>query len=336
MEPAPSLELPALTIISLGGTIAMTQAGGGGVTPTLTGEDLVAAVPALAGVANVTALSFRQLPGAHLTMDDLVSLAAEIERRIEAGAAGIVVIQGTDTIEESAFALDLLLEGAAPVVVTGAMRNSTLPGADGPANILAAAQVAADRAARDLGVLVVLNDEIHAARYVRKIHPTSPSAFASPIAGSLGRVVEGRPRIFARLPGRRHIDAAAFASDRRVALLTVALGDDGRLLEAVREAGYGGLVVEAFGAGHVPATLVEGLGRLAAAMPVVLASRTGGGPMMEHTYGFPGSESDMLGRGLISAGILDGPKARILLWLLLGTGASSAEISREFGWWAAV
>ena len=157
------MALPEVVVLSLGGTISSTDAGGSGVEPTLTGEALVADVPEISEVAEVSAGAFRQAASGELTLDDLIELAAEISRRVDAGAAGAVVTQGTDTIEETAFTLDLLVDRDAPVVVTGAMRNPTLPGADGPANLLAAVRVAASDAARGLGALVVLNDEVHAA-----------------------------------------------------------------------------------------------------------------------------------------------------------------------------
>jgi L-asparaginase len=119
-----------------------------------------------------------------------------------------------------------------------------------------------------------------------------------------------------------------------VALLTVSLGDDGRLVDQVRQAGYGGLVIEAFGAGHVHVPVAYRLKELAALMPVVLASRTRSGDMLRHTYDFRGSESDLLSSGLISAGPLDGPKARVLLSLLLTTGANREQIAGTFAAWA--
>lgn len=327
------MSLPGVSILSLGGTIAMAGAGASGVVPALTAEDLVSAVPKLAEVAAIDATSFRLVPGAHLTLQDVVALAGEIARRVEAGAAGVVVTQGTDTLEEVAFALDLLTGVEAPVVVTGAMRNPTLPGADGPANLLASVQVAASEAARGLGVLVVMNDEIHAARFVQKTHSASPSAFRSPIAGPVGWVAEGAPRIVVRPPRRHRIAVPPGAPDHQVALITAALGDDGRLLRSIDGAGYGGLVVEAFGGGHLPAVWVEELARLAAVMPVVFTTRTGRGELLRGTYGFPGSETDLRARGLIGAGFLDGPKARILLSLLLMGGAGREEAARAFDAW---
>jgi L-asparaginase len=325
--------LPAVVVLSLGGTISSTDTGGSGVAPSLTGEDLVEDVPEISEVAEVSAESFRQVPGSELTLDDLIELSAEIKGYIDEGANGVVVTQGTDSIEETAFVLDLLVDEDAPVVVTGAMRNPTLPGAEGPANLLASVRVAASEVARGLGTVVVMNDEVHAARFVQKTHTSNPATFRSPLTGPIGYVSEDNVRIATRPVGRHHVALSEATQDRPVALYTVTLGDDGRLLSAIRQSGYEGLVIEAFGVGHVPSVMVEPLENLAADMPVLLASRTGSGEVHRNTYGFPGSESDLLSRGLINAGMLDGPKARLLLSLLLRSGTSKEEVAGEFERW---
>ena len=314
----------------------MTPSGAGGVAPALDGAALVAAVPGLEEVADLTAVSFRQLPGAHLGIEDVIALSTEVARHLDSGANGVVVPQGTDTLEEVAFALDLLRDRDEPVVVTGAMRNPTLPGADGPANLMAAVRVAASPLARGLGTLVVFNDEIHAARYVQKSHTTSTAAFRSSLGGPLGYVVEGRVRITNRPSPHPRLEWEPHAPVPvvPVALLTVSLGDDGRLIDLVGQAGYGGLVIEAFGAGHVHVPVAYRLKELAAAMPVVLASRTRAGETLRHTYDFRGSEKDLLASGLIGAGPLDGPKARILLSLLLSMGATREQIVSTFAAWS--
>jgi L-asparaginase len=321
---------PTVAVFGLGGTIAMTQAAHGGVSPALSASDLLAAVPGLSDVqAELRVQDFRNKPGASLDFSDLYELADAISKALEAGCVGAVVTQGTDTIEEVAYVLDLLLATDAPVVVTGAMRNPTMAGADGPANILAAIRVAASLSARGLGCLVVLNDQVHAARWVQKAHTASPAAFTSPDHGPLGHVIEGRVHIPVRI--RRWSPDLSFVPRRsaKVGLATVALGDDGTLIEAMAEH-LDGLVVAAFGAGHVPATIAPVLGKLAERIPVVLASRTGAGPVHRATYGFPGSERDLLARGLISAGYLDPLNARILLHLLIASGADDARIRAAF------
>lgn len=323
--------LPRLLVLSLGGTITMTGSGAGGIAPTLGAAELVAAVPGLETVADIEAHSPFKVGSSSLTVENILSVAAAIEAGFRDGCDGAVVIQGTDTIEETAFILDLLLRGPKPVVVVGAMRGPQQPGADGPANLLAAAKVAASPAALGLGTLVVLNDEIHAARFVRKGHTALTSAFVSDNAGPLGLVAEGRVRILTR-PAPLDLPALDLATIRgravpAVALLKIGMGDDGRLIAATPGLGFAGLVIEGAGAGHVPGAVAEIVGEVAARIPVVLASRTLSGPAFERTYGYPGSEIDLIGRGALAAGFLPGPKARLLLALGLAAGWDRATLA---------
>jgi L-asparaginase len=321
---------PCVAVFGLGGTIAMTHAPNGGVSPALSAPDLLAAVPGLGDIeTDLHVVDFRRKPGASLTFDDMFELVTSINDALDRGCTGVVVTQGTDTIEEVAYALDLLLSTDAPVVVTGAMRNPTMAGADGPANILAAIGVAVSPSARGLGCLVVINGQIHAARWAQKTHTGSPAAFVSPGWGPLGEVVEGRVRIPVSIRHQSPTISPDPGRSVRVGIATIVLGDDGALTETMAEQ-VDGLVVAAFGAGHVPADVVPVLGKLAKRIPVVLASRTGAGPVHDRTYSFPGSERDLLARGTISAGYLDPLKARILLHLLIASGADTARIQETF------
>ncbi|MFF7247255.1 asparaginase [Embleya sp. NPDC008237] len=325
----------SVALFTLGGTIAMAGAVGtdaGTVVARLNGAQLTAAVPGLAdlGVA-LDVQDVQAVPSGSLTFIQVLDVVAAASRAVAAGATGVVVTQGTDTLEETAYLVDLVWPHPEPFVLTGAMRNPTLAGPDGPANVLAAARVAAAEPARGLGALVVFGDEIHAARRVRKTHSTSTATFRSPDTGALGVVVEGRVRILATPPVHAPlpIPEPAALTSARVALYTVTLDDDGALL-ADFPTDQRGLVVAGFGVGHVPAGLAPVLGELAAHFPVVLTSRTGAGSVLRHTYGAPGSETDLQRRGLLNAGLLDPYKARVLLRLLIASGSDRDAIAAAF------
>ncbi|HEV2541312.1 MAG TPA: asparaginase [Methylobacterium sp.] len=324
------MTLPRILLLSLGGTITMTRSLEGGIVPTLTAADLAASVPGLSAVARIETFSPLRRPSAGLTLDDLIGVARTLDERLAGDCDGAVVIQGTDTIEETAFVLDTLIAGNKPVVVTGAMRGPESAGADGPGNLLAATIVAGSPAARGLGVLAVLNDEIHAARLVQKAHTALPSSFRSPLAGPLGLVIEGEARIFLR-PQRAPVVAGSLGDEPvPVALLKMGIGDDGRLLAALPDLGFRGVVIEGMGAGHVPEPLAEIISGLVERIPVILASRAETGPVFSRTYGYPGGEIDLLARGVLSAGILSGVKARLLLQILLRAGVDRAVYAPYF------
>ncbi len=302
----------------------------GGIAPGLRAEQLLTSVPGLGEVAALEVISKPALPSASLSLSAIAALASEIDTLYQQGIDGVVVVQGTDTIEESAFLLDLLVQGDRPLVVTGAMRGPAMPGADGPANLYAAVLVAASAGAAQMGALVVLNDQIHAARFVHKVHTHLPSAFASPAAGPVGFIVERQARFHCRPPVSIKYGVSSAFQCAPVALVKVVLGDNGWMLDSLRELDYGGVVIEGVGAGHVPADIVPIVERLAIAKPVVLASRIDAGGSLTNTYGYAGSEIDLLGKGLISGGFLSGVKARLLLSVLLGRAEDSEAIHSSF------
>ncbi|MCA9285013.1 MAG: asparaginase [Phycisphaerales bacterium] len=320
---------PRVLVLSLGGTITMVPSDSGGITPRLGAAELVAAVPQLGEVAEIDARSPLRLPSPSLPAAAIVDVAGEIARAFASGFDGAVVVQGTDTIEESAFLLDALIDSDKPVVVTGAMRGADAPGADGPANLLSAVIVATSAQARGLGTLVVLNYDIHAARFVQKSHTALPSAFLSPLAGPLGAVIERRPRFYVRV-NRMPALPVSGGPPEPVLLARIAMGADGRLLGALPGLGYAGVVIEGMGAGHVPADMVPALAELAEKVPVVLASRAMTGPVFTETYGYPGGEIDLIKRGLIPSGFLSGLKSRLLLGLALRSGGGRSAAVKAF------
>ncbi|MCA1655222.1 MAG: asparaginase [Pseudonocardiaceae bacterium] len=319
-----------VAVISMGGTISMAPSVSGGILPAVGAADLVASVPGLAELAvRITTESLRSLPSPSLGFDDLVALSGRVRAETATGATGVVITHGTDTIEETAFFLDLTVPGDAPVVVTGAMRHPQSAGPDGPANLYAAIRVALSPDARGLGTLVVMSDEVHGARFVRKSHTSSMGAFVSPGFGPLGVMVEGDPRIRGAARTGLTLPAHPNVTERRVGLVTVAMGDDGELLRRGADL-FDGVVIAGLGAGHVPARMVPVVADLAERVPVILSTRTGSGSVLRETYGYPGSERDLLDRGLIQSGFLDPAKSRVLLTLLLATDAARPRITQAF------
>jgi L-asparaginase len=318
--------LPRVALFALGGTIASSADEGGAATVRVTASELLRSIPGAGDVAALDAHPTRMLPSGDLRLADLLELRSHVLESIASGADGIVISQGTDTLEETAYAFELLTAYNEPIVFTGAMRNSSLPGSDGPANLLAAIRVAASPAARGLGVVVVLNDEIHAARHVRKRHASSPATFGSPLTGPLGYVIEDKVRILLRPNGRFHLRVPPEATETRIAQLAASFDDDGALIRAVPSLGYSGLVLAALGGGHMPSWTVPILREVASQIPVVLASRTNSGEGLAHTYGYPGSEIDLLSAGLIPAAGIDTAHAAILLRLSLMAGVRPEDL----------
>nr|WP_240189157.1 asparaginase [Nakamurella flavida] len=322
--------MPRIAVLSLGGTITTPAERPDGARPPLTAADLVSAIPELATVADVRPVVAGARMSADLRATDIAEVARWIDGARRDGIDGVVVTQGTDTLEESAYLLDLLSPGDTPVVVTGAMRNPGRPGSDGQANLLAAVRTAAHPGAVGLGVLVVLDDVVHLARAVRKTHTTATGAFVS-TPGPIGSVVEDRVRLGLR-PTRR---SPVYVWPEQVRPAAVPLvqhcfDDDDRLLRSVGDSGADGLVLAVLGAGHVGARLLPVIDDLVARMPVVMASRTGSGDLNRISAGYPGSERDLLGRGVVSAGALDPLKARILLMSHLTAGAPLPTLAAAY------
>jgi L-asparaginase len=332
---------PRIHILALGGTIATRPDATGAMQMGLGADDLVAAVPLLSAVAEISAETVSRVGSHSLAFDQIHALAAKI-RGLDAD--GIVVTQGTDTTEETSFLLDLLLDLDRPVIVTAAMRNPSLTSPDGPGNLLAAVRVAADpwvRAhARALGVVVVMLDEVYAASDVLKIHPTRINAFASLQTGALAALVEDRivpmamPVRDAIVAARMHLGSAKDGKAAAVALFWMSLDESGRLIDALCDApdrlGYRGAVIGAMGGGHTPERAVESVYRLAAAVPTVVSPRAGGGPLLRQTYGGASSEIELRKAGLIWGGRLHPLKARVLLETCLRAGLSRAIIGEVF------
>jgi L-asparaginase len=303
-----------VVLLGVGGTISML---GDRATPALDAQALAASIPALAEVCGLSAETVRSVPGAHLSLDDALAVARRAADLASAGS-GVVITTGTDTLEELAVLCALMYSGQAPIVLTGANRPASAPGADGPANLLDAVAVAGSGRAYGLGVLVCFGGELFAAMTVRKVDSTGPSAFGSPTAGPVGRVVDGRLWLHARpLPAPTIVPAALTG---RVDVVTATLGDDGGLLAHALQAADG-VVLVAFGAGHLSPPLLRVL--QPAEVPVLITNRTERSSMLFATYGFEGAEADVRAAGAVPVPFLSAPAARIALLCCLG-----AELDR--------
>lgn len=283
-----------IRVVSTGGTIASTADEGGDATPSLSGSDLVATVPALEDVADVETEEFAAVPSPHLTIEQLWALTERV-RALDADPAvdGVVVTHGTSTLAESAYFVDLCYDGTTPVVFTGAMRNPSLTSPDGPGNLLASVRVAVADRPGEPGVLVTLNDRVHAAREVTKTHSTALDTFRAPEFGPLAVVEEDRVT-WRRRPVTPDptFDPDPDALTNDVLALWVTVDTPERQVRAGADAAA--VCLGALGTGGHPPTIVSALRDLrAAGVPLVATTRCPEGRLGRETYGFEGSHATL-------------------------------------------
>lgn len=317
-----------ITIIATGGTISSRDAGAGAV-PQLSGADLVRLIGAPADLPGVEVIEFARIPGCEMTPAQMAALASTATRALARDdCCGVVVTHGTDTIEESAFVSHLTVPPNKPVVFTGSLRTASALSWDGPRNLLDALRVAASPDARECGALLVMNEEIHSARFVTKTNGLILGTFQSAACGPLGRIYNDAPLFLTRpvLPTRRLEPTL----DEAVAVVRALSGDTVSLPAALARPDLHGLVVEGFGSGRVPQSWVDPLrAAVQRGIAVVLASRTGAGAVGD-PYGYPGSATGLLNLGLIPARELPGHKARLQLMLALGNGLRDDTLRTYF------
>jgi L-asparaginase len=322
--------MPRVAIVFTGGTISMRQDGEGGNRPTLRGDDLLASVPGLDAIAEVEPIDWGLVPASHLTLDQVLGIGRILDEQLRRPEIdGAVVVQGTDVIEETAFAWDLLPLPAKPVVVVGAMRSASQEAYDGPENLRNAVRVAADARMGEQGVVVAMAGEVHGADDVRKTHTHAFATFQSPNAGRLGLVGEtGVTLLRQRRP--MHLPTPPEAPALPVPIIGVALDPDADGLRAAVGGRPAGLVVAAAGGGNTPRAYLE-LARplLERDVPVVLTTRCPSGRPLRG-YGFPGGSTQWWEAGAIFSGTLDALKARLVLALGLGAGTDRATLVRIF------
>lgn len=296
-------------ILTTGGTIAMQETGRGAIP--VEGDIVSPVIGQLSGV-DVEVDNYLNLPSPHITPQLMLDLARRTAGYLaRSDVAGVVVTHGTDTLEETAYFFDLWLSGPKPVVFTGAMRSSNEISPDGPINLLDSVKVAAEPESRGKGVLVVFNEEIHAARYVTKTHTSNVATFQSPRYGPIGSVNKYEV-VYTRTPiPTPHYPVETI--DARVDLIKIAAGMDDRLIQAALDFGTKGLVVEALGQGNVPPAVLPGIREaIARNIPVVVVSRCYSGNVHE-AYGYEGGGRQLKEMGVIFGYDLNGQKARIKL-----------------------
>ena len=323
-------KMPHVAVVFTGGTISMrVDSQAGGAVPTLSGAEILALIPGLDQLATTTVVEFARVAGPHITPARMLELSRVVTAQLaDESVCGVVITHGTDTLEETAYLLDLVLTSEKPVVLVGSMRNGSELGWDGPANLRSAIRVAIDPAARGLGVLVVMNDQLLSAAEATKTHTEAVDTFQSRDFGALGLVDKDRIIVARRRTTREHI--AATTLEERVEIVKLSAGSDGRLIRYAVADGLRGLVIEGLGRGNAPVTAIaEVEWAVRSGIPVVLTSRCPRGRVLD-TYAYPGAGRQFKKLGAILGGLTPSHKARIKLMLLLGAGAGLAEIRESF------
>lgn len=310
-------EKKTVTVFATGGTIAMKyDEAAGGLIPACTGEDLTAAVPGLSDLAHIEVEQVCNVPSGHMTPDIMFTLhqrAEEVLARDD--VTGVVITHGTDTVEETAYFLDLTHSSDKPIVLTAAMRGAAETSPDGPANIYCAVQAAAAPESRNKGVMVCLNNLLHAAGEVMKTHSANCATFDSPWWGPIGYVDCDRV-IYRRTPTPfEHFDPKTLSA--RVDLIKAVTGSGREYIDFAVEQGIQGLVIEGFGRGNIPPGMINGIAdAVAKGVAVVVSTRTPGGRVLD-VYGYAGSVTDSCKHGAIMGGEISAAKARLKLILAL-------------------
>lgn len=321
---------PRLATFFTGGTISMRiDPATGGAVPALSGEEIIAQVPGLNDIADFDLVNFDRLPGPHWTPQRMMELAHAIRGKLnDKSIVGAVVTHGTDTLEETAYFLDLVLKSDKPVVLIGAMRNSSELSWDGPENLCAAVRVAIDPQARGLGVVVAMNSQIISATEATKTHTESTDTFQSRDFGPLGFVDKDRIIVMRRPSEREYIATDKF--EDRIDIIKMFIGADGRFINFAINDGARALVIEGLGRGNVTVAALPAIQRaIDAGLPVIITSRCPRGRVLD-TYAYEGAGKQIRRMGVILGGMLPSHKARIKLMLALGADWNVEQIRQSF------
>ena len=279
-------------------------------------------------IADLYVEDLYHLASPQITEREMLGIKNRIEEAVKEGYDGVVVTHGTDTLEETAYYLELTLDVNIPIVITGAMRSSNEIGADGLANLRSSLVVATDEESSDKGVLVVMNDEVHTATYVTKTHTTNVATFQTPTFGPIGLVSKNNVIYFQKLVKEEHYEVNT--TEKKVYLLKAYAGMDGKLINAVCDLGADGLVIEALGAGNLPPQTVSAVRNcIKKSIPVVFVSRAFNG-VTQDVYDYEGGGKRFQQDGVIFTTGLSGQKARVKLMILLEAGISFGKLRELF------
>ena len=279
-------------------------------------------------IADLYVEDLYHLASPQITEREMLGIKNRIEKAVQEGYDGVVVTHGTDTLEETAYYLELTLDVNIPIVITGAMRSSNEIGADGLANLRSSLVVATDEESSDKGVLVVMNDEVHTATYVTKTHTTNVATFQTPTFGPIGLVSKNNVIYFQKLIKEEHYEVNT--TEKKVYLLKAYAGMDEKLINAVCDLGADGLVIEALGAGNLPPQTVSAVRNcIKKSIPVVFVSRAFNG-VTQDVYDYEGGGKRFQQDGVIFTTGLSGQKARVKLMILLEAGISFEKLRELF------
>jgi putative L-asparaginase len=320
--------LKKILILNTGGTISMSEdQKTGKVGPTETNPIAVGG-NIFSYIADLYVEDLYHLASPQITQNEMLGIKNRINKAVQEGYDGVVVTHGTDTLEETAYYLELTLDVNIPIVITGAMRSSNEIGADGLANLRSSLVVATDEESSDKGVLVVMNDEVHTATYVTKTHTTNVATFQTPTFGPIGLVSKNNVIYFQKLVKEEHYEVNT--TEKKVYLLKAYAGMDEKLINAVCDLGADGLVIEALGAGNLPPQTVSAVRNcIKKSIPVVFVSRAFNG-VTQDVYDYEGGGKRFQQDGVIFTTGLSGQKARVKLMILLEAGISFEKLRELF------
>lgn len=319
-----------IIIIFTGGTISMKEdKNTHAAVPELTGDDIIKLTPGIEKIANIDFLNYGMLPGPHMTPEKMFELSQIIKNKVALeGYDGVVVTHGTDSLEETAYLVDLTYEYPNPVVFVGSMKNSSQFGWDGPTNLIDGVNTAASDEAMNRGVMVVMNNEIHAASQVTKTNTHTLDTFKSMDFGPIGFLDNNKVYFYYSYTKRQYIQATSISS--QVDIIKCGCGMDDRLIRFCVDSGTQGIVIEGMGRGNIPPKMVKGVEyALSKNIPVVLVSRCLMGKVLDD-YGYEGAGRELTQKGVILGDNLNGHKARIKLLVALGYTNKVSEIKDIF------